>query len=338
MTTVHKVTVKTRSIVRRIPGVRPAWHALLRINGRVHAAVEVASQSSVERRRRVREARPIDYPTRRTRADLVHLELRNLLSRRTLTSSSGDAVVTMTTHGERVERVYLALESIGRGKELPGRIILWLDDAEAFETLPRALRRLQRRGLEVRLSDRYRVHTKYYPYVVGFADAEAPLVTADDDILYPDDWLSRLMSAHRSHPDDIIAFRAHRMSVEGGRITPYATWPPASGFEAHSDFFGTSVSGQVFPAALLRLLRERGEAFQTVSPDNDDIWIHSVAVDAGFRLRLADGESRLFPFVPGTQQAGLYLVNYWDGGNDRQIAAAYSAGAIAAIGSDRVGV
>ena len=326
-----------RSFVRRVPGVRPAWHAVLRANGDLRAASQRTSRAVAERRNAAREARPIDHPTPRTRLDLARLEARNRLSRRRLTSTDGSAVVSMTTHGERLQRVYVALESIGRGSELPGRLILWLDEPASFAALPRAVRRLQRRGLEVRLSENYRVHTKYYPYIIGYPDADAPLVTADDDIVYPADWLRGLTRVHRAHPEDMIAYRAHRMVVEEGGIGPYAHWKPAAGLDAHPAFFGTSVSGQVFPASLLAVLRQHGEEFREISPDNDDIWIHALAVDSGFRLRLVDGTSTLFPFVPKTQATGLYLTNYWDGGNDRQIRASYSRKAIEAIAADGSG-
>lgn len=266
--------------------------------------------------------------------DLAGLELRNRLSRRRTTSPAGTAVVTVTTHGERLERAYLALESIARGAERPARMILWLDEPSRFAALPASLRRLQRRGLEIRLAPSYKVHTKYYPYVTGHPDDDAPLVTADDDILYPPDWLADLVAAHHAFPGDIIAYRAHRMGVEGGRITPYATWTPARGRSASAAFFGTSVSGQLFPHDLQTLLRERGDAFRDVSADSDDIWIHSVAVDSGLRVRLATGIAQMFPFVPNTQQAGLYLTNYWGGANDVQVAASYSERAIRAIEHD----
>lgn len=334
MTVISKVVIAGRSVVRRVPGVRPAWHAILRVNGQARSAAGRINRSLADRRRRTVASRPIDHPSARTRVEVAGLELRNRLSRRRAVSPTATAVVTVTTHGERLERAYLALESIARGVELPARLILWLDDPVRFATLPRSLRRLQRRGLEVRLAPNFKVHTKYYPYVTGYPDDVAPLVTADDDILYPSDWLADLLSTHRAFPGDVVAFRAHRMGVEDGAITPYATWSPASGRAASAAYFGTSVSGQVFPFELQTLLRGRGEAFRDISADNDDIWIHSVAIDAGMRVRLVTGASQMFPFVPNTQQSGLYLTNYWNGANDRQVAASYSERAIRSIEHD----
>lgn len=335
MSIVRRAKALARPVLRRIPGIRPAWHAVLRVNGRLQARAGRASAALEERRRRTRESLPIDHPTPRIRRELAVLELRNRLTRRPVVSASSTAVVTMTTHGSRAARAYLALESIARGSSRPGRLVLWIDEEPLFARLPHSIRRLQRRGLEVRLVPDYGVHAKYYPALPAGDGPDAPLVTADDDTLYPREWLAALTAAHRAHPDDVIAYRAHRMAVEEGRITPYATWVPAVGDEASAAFFGTSVSGQLLPAALQRALRGRGEAFRESSPRSDDVWIHAVALDAGLRVRLVDGRSRTFPFVPGTQGSGLYLTNYWDGGNDRQVGATYSAGAVEAIAREQ---
>lgn len=268
------------------------------------------------------------------RRELLRLELRNRFGRASATDATASAVVTMTTHGARIARAYLAIESIARGRMRPKRLILWIDDPELAEDLPAAIRRLQRRGLEVRLTTNYKVHTKYYPYVLAHADEELPLVTSDDDIVYPEDWLERILAAHQAYPTDVLAYRAHRMSVTDGAIDPYASWQPAAGAGASSGNFGTSVSGQLFPPSLQRVARDQGERFRDVSPDNDDIWLHALAVENGLRVRLVDGSSRMFPFVPRTQQGGLYLTNYFEGANDRQISAAYSADAVRRIEDD----
>src|SRR5574342_24675 len=100
----------------------------------------------------------------RLRLYLAGLAARNVVSRRSLVQNSGP-VVSMTTHGARVETVYLTLESIGRGKTRPRRLVLWLDDPNRFSSLPDSLRRLEKRGLEIRLCENFGPHTKYYPYL-----------------------------------------------------------------------------------------------------------------------------------------------------------------------------
>src|SRR6476469_2967541 len=138
----------------------------------------------------------------RARLTVAYLRLLNLTGRRRATGTA-PVVVSMTTHGDRLQTVAIALESIARGRTRPQRMLLWLQTPEQFRTTPPALRRLERRGVEVLLSADYGSHTKYYPYVASVDRHTLPLVTADDDIVYPRNWLALLTDANRRHPGAI---------------------------------------------------------------------------------------------------------------------------------------
>ncbi|KQQ03843.1 MULTISPECIES: hypothetical protein [unclassified Rathayibacter] len=293
----------------------------------------------LERRAAAVAARPIDHPgSLAFRRELLMLELANRFSRRAVTDPDGEVVVTMTTHGERIHRVHVALESIARGSARPARLVLWLDDPALVAALPVSLRRLRRRGLEIRLVEGHRVHTKYYPHLLSGRAGERDLVTSDDDIVYPRHWLRGLLDARARYPrETVLCYRAHRVAVVDGVVAPYTSWRPVADTRARFDVFGTSVSGQLFPSELMEAVAAHGDAFREVAPDADDIWLHVRAVDAGYRVAQIQPEAELFPFVPRTQQSGLYLVNYWDGGNDRQAGATYTPAVTERIAADARG-
>ncbi|MGX5680790.1 glycosyltransferase [Schumannella luteola] len=299
-----------RSAIARIPGVRKLAERL----GLVAPSVGY-------------DDRPATPEIRR---DLRRLWWANRLSRRSILQPGTPAVVTMTTHGIRLARVYLAIESIARGTRRPTRFILWLDDPKS--RLPRPLRRLQRRGLEVKWVEKgLKVHTKYYPYVISKREHDLPLVTSDDDIVYPPTWLEDILAAAERNPLAINCYRAHHIEMDGDDIAPYLRWTPQRSSEPTFRAFGTSVSGQWFPPQLLDLLREEGLAFKTVAENNDDIWIHKVAVAAGIPTAQVTDTPQHFPFVPGTQVTGLYFFNAVSEGNDGQIRATYDAADRAAL-------
>ena len=129
-----------------------------------------------------------------------YLWLLNLYVRTAITQPGGP-VVSLTSYGKRIRTVCLAIESIARGSMLPSRLILWIDDIAVFDNLPSGIRRLRQRGLEVRFCRNYGPHKKYYPYLASVETIEAPLVTADDDLLYPRYWLKELVEAFRQCPD-----------------------------------------------------------------------------------------------------------------------------------------
>lgn len=236
----------------------------------------------------------------------------------------GGPVVSLTTYGERTQRVYLAIESIGRGRLLPSRMILWLDDADVAAHPPVELERLQSRGLEIKVCPNYGPHKKYYPYVESQNDFNVPLVTADDDIFYPRRWLQGLYEAYLNFPDYVHCFRARHMHVTDDGIAPYASWEILRDTRPSYLNLATGCAGIIYPEPLLRKIKQQGTAFRTACPRADDLWLHAQALRAGYRVHQI--VKREFPLceIPGTQASALYRKNF-DDGNDRQIQTTYSA-------------
>jgi len=264
---------------------------------------------------------------------LVPLQVR-ALQRRNDTSDEkvvapGGPVVSLTTYGPRIDTVHLTIESIGRGQRKPSQLMLWLDDAQRFHNLPESLHRLKRRGLEIGLTQNLGPHTKYYPYVASKASHSVPLVTADDDIVYPRWWLRRLCAAHASWPDQICCYRAHMVALGGAgsstHILPYRDWPPCQSREPQWRHFGTGVSGVIYPPRFLDFLHAQGDAFRHCCPKADDIWLHAMALRAGLPVRQLGRLPRYFEGLPGTHDQGLVHFNSFSGGNDQQIGATYTA-------------
>jgi hypothetical protein len=127
--------------------------------------------------------------------DLVQFFLINKFGRKPV-NEPGGPVVSLTTYGKRIEKVYFTVESIARGVVRPSRLILWIDEETLLINLPATIRRLQRRGLEILLCKDFGPHKKYYPYVQSQQTFDTPLVTADDDMFYPRDWLKQLAGAN----------------------------------------------------------------------------------------------------------------------------------------------
>ncbi|WP_156466020.1 MULTISPECIES: hypothetical protein [unclassified Rathayibacter] len=256
---------------------------------------------------------------------MIAAQARNMLGRRRVTAPGGP-VVSLTTYGRRTILVHLAIESIARGTQRPGRLILWLDEDNSLARPTPGLRRLRARGLEIERTPDLGPHKKYFPYAMSIEDHRLPLVTADDDTLYPTRWLLELTAAHEEHPDAVIAHRAHRVVVGEGTLAPYREWRSADPGTLSLRNFAVGVGGVLYPPAFLSVLRARGDAFTAVAPFADDVWLHSTAVrDRRPVLRIdALAESEFLP-VRGSRTKGLFSANVDSGGNDRQIAATYSA-------------
>lgn len=256
---------------------------------------------------------------------IVRLTVVNLMPWSGRVTDSGGPVVSLTTHGARVELCHLAIESIVSGRTRPSRLILWVEDSDIVANPPRALHRLQRRGLEIIAVPGRGPHTKYIHAVRAMSSESLALVTADDDVLYPRYWLAGLVKAHREDPNDIVCYRARRISVtDQTSIDAYELWPLVHDVRRCRRNFVTGVSGALYPPKMVRALRERGFAFEDTCASADDVWLNNTALREGVGVRVVGGVSRDFiPIVPA-QDSALKHANVSDGRNDVQIAATYT--------------
>ncbi|MDO9165342.1 MAG: hypothetical protein Q7U13_04475 [Rhodoferax sp.] len=235
-------------------------------------------------------------------------------------------VVSLTTHGTRLATVHTSIQSIVAANVRPTRLILWLNGDPDSRTLTPQLERLQRRGLEIRYAPNFGPHTKYFPYVTQFAEEGKPLVTADDDVIYPKDWLEGLMAAHQSAPNLIHCYWARKLTLENGQVLPYLAWENVSSQEPSTTHFALGVSGVIYPPRFLLALRDGGDLFAVSCPRADDVWLHAMAVRNGYRISQVKVKHVYPRLVPFTQDAALYHANHLPGGNDAQIAATYTHG------------
>jgi hypothetical protein len=224
----------------------------------------------------------------------------------------------------RIKAVYLTIESIGRGHRRPSRIILWLDEKPCFENPPASLRRLVRRGLEIKFCENWGPHKKYYPYVQSEDSFSEPLVTADDDVYYPCDWLSGLIESFTSRPHAVHCYRAYTIRVSASGIAPYLTWKMCKTTKPSLCHFATGVSGILYPNSFLKNLKQANSNFLTCCPRADDIWLHVQALRANFPVCQVHPKAIHFLLIPKTQKTALTKVNTLAGENDRQIGATYS--------------
>lgn len=282
-------------------------------------------------RRIVRRARKAAKRVRAACA-VAYLRGRNLLARGPVTGSAG-VVVSLTTYGDRIRSVSIGIESIARGTVRPQRLILWMDSPEDIAASPASLRRLQRRGLEILVTANYGPHKKYYPYVASTPRHTVPLVTADDDVVYPPNWLALLVDAGRRHPDAVSGHWVSIMGTSGDRVNEYTTWARARDTAVRPANFTIGVSGVIYPPAMLQELRLRGEGFLHSCPRADDIWLKWVALRAGIPVRQIGPVPRHFPLIPGTQGQALMRTNVGENHNDHCIRGLFSAEDVAALGA-----
>jgi hypothetical protein len=304
------------------PAVHPDQAVTLRKDARERAMPDMRIRDSTGARRLCLFF--LRQDVKLAKLNVQRLHLRSIRSTAPLVSPRGP-IVSITTHGDRLHTVYLALESIAAGSVLPSRLILWVDDAQVFKSPPSTLKRLISRGLEIRLAENYGPHTKYYPYLLSSDHFDGPLVIADDDFLYSRWWLAGLVKAHNENAGVVNCYRAHVIRLADGTVRPYRTWEHCKSTKPSFSHFATGSSGCIYPAPLLSRLKLAGSDFKQVCPKADDIWLHANALRAGFKIKQILHRPINFPLLPGTQNQALTSTNVGLGGNDEQIKNTYTA-------------
>ncbi|MDU0478650.1 hypothetical protein QVA66_05285 [Staphylococcus chromogenes] len=243
----------------------------------------------------------------------------------------GDVIISLTTHGRRLDKVYLTLESIARGY-VKAPIVLWLDEPDFNGEYPETLRRLIRRGLQVRCSDgRYGPHTKYWGQFREVVGTDTRVVTIDDDMIYPEWFLQNLLFIGDLRSDVVIAYRAHRIELRDGHLMPYSKWSAANTCDASFLHFATGVSGVLYPPTFISYVVEQGDVFMQLTPRADDVWLHACALRSGHPIRQVYAQPRHFAVIPTTQIGALVVGNTLMGGNDEQIRKVYTAEDVAQL-------
>lgn len=231
-------------------------------------------------------------------------------------------VVTLTSYPPRYPTLALTLKSLLDQTVIADRIVLWIAYGD-YAQLPEEVHALTGHGLEIRQCDDLRSFNKLVPALREFPDAV--LVTADDDLYYPPDWLAVLLSAHDPDSPAIVAVRAHLALVDQeGLLRPYNSWIMATHEVDDVPPFGllfpTGCGGVLYPPRIFPDLVLDETVFMTLCPQADDLWFFWVAEHAGIHHRRVAAE---FPMISwkSSQEIGLMATNVHGDGNDRQIRA-----------------
>lgn len=234
-------------------------------------------------------------------------------------------IISMTSFPARIGFVHLTIESLMRQSLKPDHIILWLASTElTAEKLGPELTRLQKRGLDIRFVPE---NLKAYKKLIYSVEAHphAVVVTADDDVLYPNWWLDRLYSAYLETPDCVMCYRGHQMALTADKkgLLKYNNWAEHKGNSPSFSLFPTGVSGVLyFPGSLDARLLDK-EIFSKLCPHNDDIWFKAMSLLTKTPCRKVAVENVGFALINDSQEESLFQTNVIEEKNDPQLKAVF---------------
>lgn len=240
---------------------------------------------------------------------------------------NNEIIVSLTTYSRRIYQVHLVIESLLEQTLKPNRIILWLaqEEFKNIDDLPLNLSRLCNRGLQIEFCDDLRSYKKLIPALQKYPDSI--IITADDDILYPDDFVERLYKEYRKDSNKIYFYRGHRMSILDGYLQPYRAWELETQLEKPSLLnFPTGCGGVLYTKKLLDDDVLDVETFTKLAPTADDVWFKAMSLKKKIlceQIKLECPFREKFIFLDAMDDMGLAKTNLIQNKNDEQIIAVF---------------
>jgi hypothetical protein len=234
-----------------------------------------------------------------------------------------DITISLTTYSKRIFDVYLVIESIFQQTLKPNKVILWLaEDEFKNKKLPLKLTRLTDRGLEIKFCKDIKSYKKLIPTLQQFP--EDIIITIDDDVIYPDDFLENMINSYSHNPDNVYCYRARYINFRGsGKFKKYRDWKiinkPA---EASYEIIPNGIGGILYPPNCFHedILKE--DLFMSLAPKGDDIWFKTSTFLKGYKCQVIPIESSFFEkfvVIESSQDIALYHGNISSHTNNEQI-------------------
>lgn len=189
-------------------------------------------------------------------------------------------IVSLTSFTPRFEKIHLCLKSLLLQSVKPDRIIVYLGSDSSEEVFTKEMRELERFGIEYRIDENrnIRSHMKYFFSVQEFENDL--VVTADDDIYYPSNWLESLLKTHDKYPNAVCARRVHRVKKMGDGLASYNSWEDQcrSISKPSFDLLATGVGGVLYPPHCLDCRAFDEKAIKDLCYEADDVWLKCMEV------------------------------------------------------------
>ncbi len=229
-----------------------------------------------------------------------------------------ELIVSLTSFPGRIDKVWLTVETLIRQSVKPNKVILWISQDE-FRGVPigRQLNELTNYGLSIRFcKDNLYSHKKYYDAFRCYP--KATIVTVDDDMLYPPDFIDKLLKWNLKHPRSICCLISRNIAITDGRILPYRQWPYVlRSTEPQFANLVMSGGGTLFPPGSLHRDVLDKDAIHDFALTTDDLWLKVMSLRVGTRVACLAGEYSRFPIpVIHRNRESLTKVNVGGGVND----------------------
>lgn len=210
------------------------------------------------------------------------------------TQRSPMLIVSLTSNEEQFKDLPQTLYSLLNQSLKPDKLILWLDEKfENSTNLPYEITQFVKNGLEIRFVKNIKSYTKViYAFKEFFNEI---LVTADDNIYYPTDWLKKLYLSYVAHPENVHVHKAYKVQVCTDKKISINT---RSNFvkEEVADYknFPVSYGGILYPPNCFSKEALRQDIFLRYAPNAEEVWFWIMAIINNKKVRVVKNHIKVF--------------------------------------------
>lgn len=228
-------------------------------------------------------------------------------------------IVSLTSFPARIESIHHTIKTLLNQTVKVNQIILWLAE-EQFpdQILPESVMNLQNYGVTVRFCDDLRSHKKYYYAMLENPDAI--VITFDDDVIYPENTIEKLLKKHMEYPNSIICNTGRWVTFGvDDNANSYLEWSKVFPPNYNKDSFRIvpiGVGGILYPAHCLFDDVFDKEKIKELAFYADDLWLKCMAVLKGTKSVRADNFNKTLTSVHIKNNRTLMSINVQQSNND----------------------
>jgi len=238
-------------------------------------------------------------------------------------------IVSFTSYPLRMNELHYTIYSLVNQELKPDKLLLWLSYEEfpnLEDDIPESVLRFKDHGLEIRWCNNIYSYKKLIPTLSEYPNDI--IVTVDDDVFYPRNWLKKLFETHTKNPKEIIVHRARNMKlIDNYMFKEYTSWDLIKEESEHSYLtFMTGAGGILYPPESLHEYVFNQEQFLDLCRYGDDIWFWAMAILNRTKFKVVDDPFYDLIYINPAREVHLIKEetlwsNNRQGSNDRQLKA-----------------
>ena len=214
-------------------------------------------------------------------------------------------IISLTSYPARIGTIHKVIKSLLNQTYKADKIVLWLADSQ-FPTkeneLPQQLLQLKSDKFDIDWCEDLKSYKKLIPTLELYTNDIS--VTVDDDNIYPNCWLEKLINCHKKYPKDVCCHRVTKFLYKNKKFKCIA-----GGYDYYKNgsYLNKLVGlgGVLYPPNCFYKDILNKELFQKLAPTNDDQWFWFQAILNNRKIRVVDNPEIEAHYIEGSQDCGL---------------------------------